>query len=480
MQSIINEFNKTLSNDDLFQTWQDEIQLRSEIRTTPITWEGVQIESAEEFNFIKRSLYYGNKPVEFFMILFRNMNKLPILNCVMESTPAFKVDFLHSLINYILYQKPQSQDLLFLINMYQEGLYSTFEEVIGAMDNELCNYLLPRTTNKNLRKLIRVRQAQLAEQEQQSHYDLIKPLNPTNDYPTIYGDKIQIIADAIKHLKTKHPESIESLLDGAEMLFRAGLLTDCLAILMELVKYQGDEDALFPCNEDPYCQQINQLLRKALPFYTLLVNPADPHRYALELYRSLFIGFNPDPASLLYLDIYTITAANLQGYHQYARYELAQKAGKILNYRPDDLVAHFLQNPSENASNEDITKLRLAMDQRAAALPHESLVIMELLRLWQQEKRMILDQESATHLFKQYQHFFQWIPGSPFINEQVLKQLGPLVDKNTRNAGRLIVAAMQEFSLEKLSIKDTSKRNNVQRNNHLHKQLLLGQFMGVL
>jgi hypothetical protein len=409
------------------------------------------------------------------------MHNLPILNCVLESTPVFKANFLHFLINYILNQKPQSKDLLFLINMYQEGLHSSFEELMVVMDNEFCNFLLPRTTNKALRNLITVRQSQIAQQAQQIHYGLINPLHPNNDYPTIYGDKIQIMAEAIKYLKANRRDSIASLLDGAEMLYKAGLLTDCLAILAEIIKQPEDKNALLPYTEKPYHQQIEQLLRKALPFYTLLVNPAEPHRYALELYRSLFMGLNPDPASLMYLDIYSIIIANLQGYQQYARYELAQKAGRILRYRPDDMVAHFLHNPSENASNKDVSKLRLTISQRTAALPHESLVIMELLRLWQQERRITLDQESATDLFNQYLHLFHWIPGAPFINEQLLKQLGPLVDEATRNTGTLIVATMQESSLEKRSAKDNSKQNiNIQKYNHLQKQLLLGQFMGVL
>ncbi|PKM77263.1 MAG: hypothetical protein CVU90_08125 [Firmicutes bacterium HGW-Firmicutes-15] len=481
MQTVINEFNKTLAHEDLFGSWKDEIRLRSEIRTASVAWEGVQIDNAEAFGFIKRSLYYGNKPVEFFMILFQNMHNQTILNCVLESTPAFKVNFLHSLTNYILDQKPQSKDLLFLINMYQEELYSSFAEVIGAMDNELCSYLLPRTTNKALRKLIKSRQTQIAKQSQQVHYGLIDPLHPNNDYPTIYGDKIQIMAEAITYFKASRHESIPALLDGAELLYRAGLLTDCLAILTEMVKQKEDENVPFLCSEEPYFQQINQLLRKTLPIYTLLVNPAEPHWYALELYRSLYPGFNPDPASLLYLDIYTIIVANLQGYHQYARYELTQKAVKILSYRPDDLVARFLQNPGEKANKEAAAELELAITQRTTALPHESFVIMELLRLWQQEKRLTLEQEVAVRLFKHYQHFFHWIPGSTFINEQMLQQLGPLLNKSTRNTGKLIVSAIQEASLDKLSTKNKSNQGiNVQENNFLHKQLLMGQFMEVL
>jgi hypothetical protein len=480
MQTIINKFNNSLTDEDLFESWRYEVQLRDEIRATSADQKGVFIKNAEDFHFIKRSLY-GNRNSDLFFILFQNMPNLSVLNCVLDSSPTFMVDFLHFLRDYLIDQKPQSKDMLFIINMYKERLHPYFSEVIGVMDNELCSYLMARTTNKALRKLIKFRQTEIAQQSQQVHYGLIDPLHPNNDYPTIYGDKIQIMAEAVEYLKANHRESIKSLLDGAEMLYKAGLLTDCLAILAGIVKQQQDGNVVFLCNDEPYYQQINQLLQKTLPIYTLMVNPADPHRYALELCRSLFPGFNLDPASLLYLDIYTIIVANLQGYHQYARYELTQKAVKILSYRPDDLVVRLLQNPVEKASNEDIAQLEIAVAQRKTALPHESLVILELLRLWYQEKRITLNKESATRLFKYYQQFFHWIPDSLFINEQILQQLGPWLDEATRNGGKLIVAAIQEFSPDKSSLKDKSNRDiSAQESNYLYRQLLLGKFMGVL
>ena len=138
-------------------------------------------------------------------------------------------------------------------------------------------------------------------------------------------------------------ESAEALLDGPDMLFRAGLLADCLAILTQIINSPGMEaDSLLLSSEEPSHQKFDRLLRGVLPIYSLLVSPGDPHRYALELYRSLFPGFYPDPASLLYLDIHSIVMASLQGHRQYAHYELAQKGGKILSFRPADTVASIL------------------------------------------------------------------------------------------------------------------------------------------
>ncbi len=479
MQTIIDNFNETLTSEDLFSAWQEELHLRGKIRTASPTGEGVKINHAAEFDFIKRALYYGNKSTVFFKIIYHNIHNLPILNCVRESSSAFKAEFFYYLVDFIPDHKPQPQDLSFLINIYEEALTAPFAEIISIMDKELCSYLLPRTTNKSLRKLIKARQTELAGQSGPPAPSR-SPSNPIDKYPTIYGDKIQIIAKAIKHLKSDHLNSAQ-LLESAEMLYRAGLLTDCLAIMTEIVKYQPNSDTSSLCHEEPYRQQINQLLRQVLPIYALLVNPGEPHRYVLDIYRSIFLGFTPDPASLYYLDLYTIIVANLQGYRAYARYELAQQAARIQSYRPDDVIAQLLQSPGEKVSDPDINKCVAAMVQRTATLPHESIVIMELLGLWQQETRINLDREAATALLKQYQHFFHWIPGSFFINESRLQQLGPWTDESTRNAGRLIMAAIQETAPEKISLPDNPQRNiNFQGPNNIRMELLLGQFMGVL
>ncbi|MFA7077723.1 MAG: hypothetical protein WC147_04810, partial [Syntrophomonas sp.] len=105
MQTIINKFNVSSSGEDLFLSWRDEFQLRQQIRGAA-DWEGVRLDSSEEFDFLKRALYYGPRKEVFFAILYQNMTSLPILNCVREASSTFIVEFLRFIAGHILKQNP--------------------------------------------------------------------------------------------------------------------------------------------------------------------------------------------------------------------------------------------------------------------------------------------------------------------------------------------------------------------------------------
>ncbi len=490
MQEIIKEFNVSMSREDLFLAWQNELRLRQLTRTNADR-EAILIENKDDFQFLKRCLYYGPKPELFYEAVFQNMANLTIVTCVLQSPPKLINGFLNFLGQYIQEYKPPAQDLQFLINMYRKEFRADFIELINKMDPELCAHLLARTSNNELRELLKHRDAPAPIEDQSEPYGLLDPLKPLAEYPTIYGDKIQIMFAAIKQLKASQSfnglaaplsrESIEALLDGTDMLFRAGLLADCLAILTQIINSPGMEaDSLLLSSEEPSHQKFDRLLRGVLPIYSLLVRPGDPHRYALELYRSLFPGFYPDPASLLYLDIHSIVMASLQGHRQYAHYELAQKGGKILSFRPDDTVASILLKSGNKRSQEDLLGLEQAIRERLPYHPHEVYIIMEVLRLWQREGRITLTRSSASSLLNGYMQFFNWIPARPFMNEQVQNQLGLIADEKTRTAGERILAIIQELSqVDLVNHEMTAGKISDYEIYQLRQRLLLSKFMGV-
>lgn len=480
MQELINEFNVAMSDKDIFLAWQNEMRLRQQIRTNAGR-EMIRIETSDEFKFLQRCLFYGPEQDVFFDIVYRNIASLTILNCTLQASPDLISGFFDYLARNIVAFKPPARDLQFLLTMYREEFRPYFIEIINNMDAELCGHLLARTSNKDLRKLLKHGQEHTTRDERPEHYGLIDRAVPLDKYPTIFGDKIQIMAAAVNALTAGqnynlsstplNRESVNTLLDSADMLFRAGLLSDCLAILTKMVNRPGmDEQSLLLSSEEPFCQQINGLLRKVLPIYSLLASPTDSHRYVLELYRSLFPGFSPDPASLLYLDIHTIVMASLQGHRQYARYELAQKAGKIQGFRPDDSVASILLKSKNVITLEEYSGLEQAIKQRIVHYPHEVYIIMEVLRLWHSEGRMTFNRETAANLLNHYLRFFAWIPAKPFMNEQVQSQLGLLADEETRSAGERILMVIQEMP------QSTNSDSEVYK---LRQQLLLGKFMGV-
>ena len=488
MRIIIDEFNDAHAQEDVFRFWQDELRLRQAGRSATVEPEACSPQSRKEFNFIKRSLYYGGRKADFFLIVYLSMHRLPILNCMQESPSNFIAAFLKFIKDDILSRHPQPQDIVFLINIYREDLHPYFKDLISVMDDSLCAYLTGRTGNQALRNLLITRQTQVAQENRQDNYGLVEPLPSNRDYPTIYGDKIELMAAAIKSLKkgqTLQAEDSESysywpaLIEGSDLLFKAGLLAYSLSIMAELIAAPRPNGISPPLDEEMHYKQINQILRKTVPLYALLSNPAQPHACALEIYRTLFPGFTSDPASLLYLDIYAILFARLQGNRRYAHYELMQKSAKILNWRPDDPVASSLLKTAEQAGSDDQTVFEVAAAQRTTSLPHESLVIMDVLRWWLKEARIAMSRESASRLLQAYQQLYRWIPNPIFLNKPLLKHLGPLVDKSTRKiAERMVI--LHADSVEKTSQDKLHTDINGQEYRDLQRQLLLGRFMGVM
>jgi len=488
MRVIIDEFNDALAQEDVFHFWQDELRLRQAGRTAVIQPEACLLNSREEFYFIKRSLYYGDKKDDFFTIVYRNMHNISVINCLQESPPNFIASFLKYIKDDILPRHPLPQDLVFLINMYRDDLHPYFEDLINAMDDQLCTHLISRTGNLALRDLFSTRQTRIAQDNRQDHYGLTK-LGPWNrDFPTIYGDKIKLMAAAITSLKkgqilqAAEPMSFSywpALIEGSDLLFKAGLLADSLSIIAELIATPRPYETSFPLDQEMLYKQINQILRRAVPLYALLSNPVQPHSCALDIYRMLFPGFSPDPASILYLDIYAVVLARLQGDRRYAHYELMQKSAKILNRRPDDLVASSLLKTTEQADSDDQTVFEEAAAQRRTSLPHESLVIMDVLRWWLKEARITMSRESASNLLQAYQQLYQWIPNPIFLNKPLLEHLGPLVDKSTRKMAERMVILQVDLS-GKTSPDKLRADIHSHEYGYLQRQLLLGRFMGVM
>ena len=136
----------------------------------------------------------------------------------------------------------------FLINLYSEELHRDYMELSSAMDEELCTHLLARTGNDDLRQIFKARLEQIAAEQSHEHYGLIdSPRKAQDEYPTYYGDKIELISAAAKVLKTvssmaldqpPNGETIKMIALGADLLFQAGLPGDCLALLNSLLTTQ--------------------------------------------------------------------------------------------------------------------------------------------------------------------------------------------------------------------------------------------------
>ncbi|MDD4775975.1 MAG: hypothetical protein PHG75_05660, partial [Syntrophomonas sp.] len=146
--------------------------------------------------------------------------------------------------------------------------------------------------------------------------------------------------------------------------------------------------------------------------------------------------------SLLYLDLYSLVLAALQGSRHYASFEIMQKSAKIQELVADDRLAGGLVAWGKTGTfdqSEIVDILAAKMMQQ----PHQALAGLEILRYLQMQRALVLDKPTATRILAMYLQLFYWLPHTAFINGQLVKQIGIQADAVVRVEADRILAAQQ-------------------------------------
>jgi len=453
MANILHELNKTAGQSNLGTAWEQELILRRQLRANPGQVDGLRPATTQELDFVYRALYLSPHCGLFWSWLYQNRDSGIVAQYLAQKPARFTAGFLTYLAEVIAAEQPAGRDLKLLISLFREELRSDYQDIIVHLNAGQCAYLEARTTNPGLRQMLQNRLDELSfalESKSIQH----TPAESGAELPGLYGGKLAVVASATKAVYTARSlqetspwqiGTIEALVEAAEMLFRAGLVADCLRVTSDLIS-QAD-NRVFSHIADPdgmLHKTVHQLLRKAIPIYCLLAQPVDPHGQALALYRSRFPGFKPDPGSLLYLDINTIALSSLLGFHHYGHLELVQKAAGLRQWRPDDALALILLNWHKPDQGMILKVLEQVVSERFAALPHEAFTSLNLIRLARQEAKLDLDPPAAARLLQDYMRLFNWIPADAFINEDLLREISPLADDYGRRSAQAILLSLED------------------------------------
>ncbi|MGE5390760.1 MAG: hypothetical protein ACM3PE_06805, partial [Deltaproteobacteria bacterium] len=233
MQLLVDQFNETAQGDDLFLFWEKEVELRHLLRISDPDGGQLQLREAEEVDFLFRSLYFSGQKNHFYALLFENLQKLPVLNWFNRAPEWLKNDFLAFLPWHIDSIKAQPPDLTGLIRIYNDENQQSFLPIVNIFNLETCNYLLPRTANAGFRRIIQARQKLLQTARGEYTYGIINEHSKGQPYPTIFGDKLVLLRQAVDLLQRSNPvyfhepygaERFKTLLQCSELMFRGGLL----------------------------------------------------------------------------------------------------------------------------------------------------------------------------------------------------------------------------------------------------------------
>lgn len=487
MQNIVDRW-QALPREDLFQFWQDELALKKELRNELSGYREIKINNAAEYNFLRQSLAYGEHRELFYTILFFNMNHQPVQYALLNGPIEQYQELLHFLPPILRNEKPYSRSLQFIINIYREDYHACFIDIGRALTESDCAYLMARTARQPLRQLLRKRQLELVEQNNLEHYGLLNPLTDYPKYPTLFGDKIQIINSAITSISRNLNEEravasniseLESLLETADLLFKAGLLNDCLTVLLLLYKQQ-DRQEISSSQEDNnlFLKSLNKILHKSLPAYYLLSSPTRAYQHSLESYQLYFPRLLGDETSWRYLDLYATLLANYEGNPYYTLLELTQN-NEHKDNEVDTILINYLLKP-DDLSGDACLKLSQIAHAQITSSPHESFVIMEIMRWLERVKIITFSREISNRLLHDYLQLFQWIPSPMFLNTGIRKQLSRGEDNDLLDEVDRLISFKNQYSFTGLREIYAAKTSlGINNKDRLGKQLLLGSFLGV-
>lgn len=486
MQNIMERW-QDLPREDLFQFWQDELALKKELRNKFSGYREIRLNNAAEYHFLRQSLAYGEHRELFYTILFLNINHQPIQYTVLNGPLEHVQEFLHFLPQVLRNEKPSPRSLQFLINIYREDYHAYYINIVQTLTEPDCAYLMERTASKPLRQLLQDRQLELGKEDKDEHYGLMN--NPDNDpkYPDLYGDKIQTVRSTITGITSLfkndwsgaiNSSELESLLETADLLFMVGLLDDCMTLLLLVYQQHIRNELSFSQQDNLVLKNINKIVRRSLPVYYLLSSPTKAFQLSLDTYQLCFSRLLADEASLRYLDLYATLLTNDKGNPYYTLREMAQN-NERLNNEGYAVLLEYLQRPNDS-TEEGLLQLCQVAHAKITASPHESFVIMEIIRWLERVKLVTLSRDISTRLLRDYLQLFQWIPCPMFLNNEIHKQLSRGGDDHLLNQVECLLSFKNRYSFNELRERYAAPAEpGANDRARLEKQLLLGSFLGV-
>ncbi|NLB88415.1 MAG: hypothetical protein GX790_04195, partial [Syntrophomonadaceae bacterium] len=342
-----------------------------------------------------------------------------------------------------------------------------------------------RTASKELRNILKAQQAYLEKKEQQ----LLYGFEPKNllPYPTIHGDKVNIILGTIHSLHKNYAdfytnsgeeEHFSNLIKTAQSLFEIGLVTDSLHMLIALYKhYQQEHRLVDQVQDEKIVRSLNKLVRRVLPVYSLLFEP-QAFDFALQVYNQYFTRLTPDIVSLTYLKLYDNLTLIPKDFTN-TLLELYQHVLKIRHMRPDEIPLLLDSELNQGLSEERLSEILYLAESKLISLPHEAFITLEFLRIL--NKNNYANSLDKDRLAENYIALFKWLPASLFINQSTYEDLIINTSFNIREQLEKTIRLVSYYHNHSIFTDVAEKPELFKlKNEELRRIILTGKYMGVL
>lgn len=470
-------WNKLEESSDLFDYWHKELEIRHQFRKEYNINYFVKLENREQIDFLYRSLYLVNQQDSFFTLIIPSLNKAFALNWIKTAPPHLIINFLEFLPMYILRLNPEIEKLLFLVHIYHTEFDPYFTTIINLFTNEECQYLINKTANQDLRKLIRARQKNI-ELEQK---DILYNIELNSSLSTLHGDKSQLLAQAINNLHNNFTTNtyayFSHLLTTIEQVFAIGLVNDALLLLLSTYEdYQLNNKITDLTIDEKIMKAFNKQARRILPMYAILYQP-EAFNFSYNFYNQSFPKLTPDISSLIYLKIYEKIASISVDFPS-AILDIIPELTQIRQLRPDETPLLYEYELTEKITPKRFYEILKLAESKLISLPHEAFITLEFLRNLL-KYNYVLEVIDKDILAKDYLILFRWLPSSLFINNNIVTDLSTHTSHKIREELDKIIKLTTYYDTNSL-FADINEKPDLIKNDDIRKLILTGKFMGVL
>lgn len=478
-------FNSGLAVDaGLFDIWQQELAERHQIRYSELNPADMVINQPEEAELLVRAWFYNGRSRDLYIALFHNLHKMAIIKWLVQSPAAMIQGFLQFLPGYILIYRPRPVQLQFLIHLYSDDLAAYYPAIAKSLDKESCKYLLSRSANASLRRLLKTALQTAGPEHGLACFGLDPKRLSAQDFAGLYGKKNQnllkaldSVADCVRY-RLKHVYGIGPFMNNlaaVEAVFASGLVIDSLAILLDLYEDYAEKPNLAGVLEDEQAaRRFARVLRKVAPVYAMLEHaPAAAAAYR-ALHERYFPGIPPSASAYASLELMDQLLSTNQSV-------AAVKAAVKLWHRQILLEGYGEHEPLFNHSDHlDMLALKTLVNDLRLSQPQEAFTLI-LAALWlDQHHALGLDSANALWIFTQCRDFWCWVPSQVFFNAQIWSQLRTMLPEESRQEGDRLLTRIQEMQDDVLqSVLKQRPDLFKQPQRIIERHILAGAFLGV-
>lgn len=483
---IMQSFRQAQTQSDLFQFWQQEVQLRLQLRVH----KDLAISTAQtegELDFLLRALYFGGGAQDFFIQLQAALNNAAALQWWKFSPEWLKKEFFSYLTDQMTNYDGDISRLQFLIHLYEPGLNQYYSQLLSRLNLSQCRYLLSKTANGSLRSLLKAREAHILAEQEDRYYGLLNSPDFDNNDLTAKPEKSQLFKGAVLQLdKTKSQyfsdpygdHRLRFLLDVVDKVYQCGLIEDAFLLIVQIYRtYENQQRWHEILLDQRLATRINRLVSKIVGTIVLLHSAPRIADQAAQFYQQYFPALEADQNLRAMLILYE---AILSAPSQFTSipWEILSCYEVILQTFPDRSLPEL---GSPTAVPDAGPKLLEVIHSLGTSSPHEAFIIMELTRIMVHYSLIPWNKGDGERLLNYYIKMWKWVPSQRFLNARILDDLSHGAEASSRQEAERILSWSGPGKSDSL-LADLQKRPDLYRggNEPIRSQALYGFLLGVL